>query len=192
MCLVHSLMSARVRSWASVRSPRHSRTTRRGGALQRAPRPVVHQSGGVGETIWVQSRGQCVGRSPVDMALDRGVRSGTTGLLQRVIHQLRQSRHDRRDHPCRSAQLCRRQPQDQLHSPAAQQVAVRRSLDQLTAWLSPAPLASIGPFGRPGAEGRPLGHPTDRCRRRQASCSATSLDEASHDGWQQVSCKRYW
>ena len=92
---------------------------------ERAPRPVVDLSDGVDETVWGQSSDQYRYGPTSGLAPDRGRRSGTTGLLQWVVDQLRQSQHDRRDHPCRSAELCRRQPQDRVRSPAAQQVAVR-------------------------------------------------------------------
>ncbi len=67
---------------------------------------VVNLSDGVDETIWVQS----VSRHTSGLAPHRGCRSGTAGLLQWVVGQLRQSQHDRGDHRCWSAQLCRRQP----------------------------------------------------------------------------------
>jgi hypothetical protein len=85
---------------------------------------VVDLSDGADTTIWAQSSSQPVSRTTSDLAPDRGGRSGTTGLLQWVVDQLRQGQQYRRDDPCRSAELCRRQPQGRLRDSAAQQVAV--------------------------------------------------------------------
>jgi hypothetical protein len=107
LVLSHSRGTSRqVHGERLVKRPRLAR----GIDWERVPRPVVDLSDGVDKAIWAQPSDQSVSGLASGVAPDRGGRSGATGLLQWVVDQLRQSQHDRRDHPCRSAQLCRRQP----------------------------------------------------------------------------------